>query len=94
MIPHRQYACSLSTFFMSYFPAGASFFAAHFASASWFCHLFLRKRTKDLCSKILCNLENIWYYNVKVKKVKRVNSFALDFCRFRLRCKNDSMQRL
>ena len=82
MIPHRQYACSLSTFFMSYFPAGASFFTTHFASASWFCHLFLRKRTKNLCSKILWSLENIWYYNVKVKKVKRAIFFASDFCRF------------
>jgi len=33
-------------YFMPYFPAGTSFFAAHFASSSRFSHSFLQKQLK------------------------------------------------
>ena len=46
--PRRVKACwatanSLSGDFMPYFPAGMSFFAAHFAATSRFTHIFLQR---------------------------------------------------
>jgi len=61
---------------MPYFPAGASFFTAHFAPASWFRHLFLHNQPKIFIPKSFRTLRI--YGIIEKSKSKKAKGYFVD----------------